>query len=65
MNEKEMIATEGRILKLEQMATVRVVRTPVTCSACGELRTQIARCENCGNEKPFEEEKNVRISKET
>lgn len=46
-------------LTLAQTASATVVRKPVTCSACGEPRTQIARCENCGNEKPFEDEKNV------
>ena len=49
-------------LSLNQVASATVKRTPVTCSACGELRIQFARCENCGNETPFKEEQNAQIS---
>ena len=49
-------------LSLNQVASVTVKRTPVTCRQCKELRTQLARCENCGNETPFKEEQNAQIS---
>lgn len=52
-------------MKLEQSASVMIKRTPVTCRQCKELRTQIARCENCGNETPFEEEKNAQTTEST
>jgi hypothetical protein len=40
-----------------QSAGVQVVRKPVKCSTCSELRTQDARCENCGATTPYLVEK--------
>ena len=43
-------------LNVRQEVSLQVVRKPVKCSQCGEPRTQISRCENCGCEKSFTEE---------
>lgn len=44
-------------LTLKQTASVQIVRKPVPCSKCGEPRTQDSRCENCGSEVPYSEER--------
>jgi len=46
-------------MNLGQSVSLTVVKKPVKCSQCGELRTQVSRCENCGCTKPFEGEQNV------
>lgn len=47
----------GSNLNLGQTVGVQVVRAPVRCSQCGEPRTQDKRCENCGSEVPYIEER--------
>lgn len=44
-------------LELNQGIAFTVKRSPVKCSNCGELRTQDTRCENCGHDIPYFEEK--------
>lgn len=44
-------------VNLGQTVGLAVVRKAVTCSQCGEPRTQDARCENCGCETPYLEER--------
>jgi hypothetical protein len=43
-------------LTLAGQASVQVIKSPVVCSQCKQLRTQFERCENCGSEKPYSEE---------
>ena len=47
----------SRGLSLDQQASLTVKKKPVVCSQCGDLRTQETRCENCGCEKPYSEER--------
>jgi len=42
---------------LKATATLTVRKKPVPCSQCSELRTQLERCENCGSEIPYQEER--------
>ena len=44
-------------MDLEQTVGLHVVRKPIKCSQCGEPRTQDSRCENCGSEIPYSEER--------
>ena len=44
-------------LNFGQTVGLQVVRKPVRCSKCGEPRTQDARCENCGSDTPYIEER--------
>lgn len=44
-------------LNIKQAVDVQVIRKPVTCSECGEPRTQDSRCENCGSTIPYTEER--------
>jgi hypothetical protein len=50
-------------LKIEQNVSLQIVKKPVKCSKCGEPRTQVSRCENCGCEKSFTEEQNEASTK--
>ena len=44
-------------VNINQTVGFSVKKMPVICSHCGESRTQYSRCENCGCEIPYEEEK--------
>ena len=44
-------------MSLKVSASMTVRKKPVPCSQCGELRTQLERCENCGSEVSYKEER--------
>jgi hypothetical protein len=42
---------------IQQSVGLSVIRKPIPCSNCGEPRTQDLRCENCGSEIPYSQER--------
>jgi ribosomal protein L32 len=44
-------------LPIKQTVGLQIIRKAITCSKCGEPRTQDTRCENCGIEVPYSEER--------
>ena len=47
----------GSQTRFDQTVSVVVKRKPIKCSGCGEWRTQFERCENCGCEISYEDER--------